>query len=344
MYKLFLITILALTYFGTASAQDNAQAEPVLNRYGQRLEKSDDGWTIPNEDRIISRFNFNPDSVEGWRKPWRYIPDRIQPDDMRKYTLETYQYKEYPGYTCEMDVYLPKVQTNESSPFVLIIHGGGWRTGHRKTPNMVLISEWFASNGIACMSVSYTLAGQGTFAHTKADLNDALKFIANHSRQWNVDPARFGFYGFSAGGHLASYMAMTTPGTKMFISAAGPGDMTRHGNNYTREGGNSQMARYWGVTAGNTDALREASPIFLIPQPGEEIPPALIIQGLMDMIVDPTQSIDFASELMKKGARSVEFMGLPHGGHVTVNQRYYLFEEQMQQLLSFAKRNLMIKK
>jgi acetyl esterase/lipase len=343
MYKLFLIAILGLTLFSAANAQDKGLTEPVFNRYGQRLEKSGDGWIVPHEDRIISRFNFDPSSVEGWREPWKYIPNRIQPGDMKKYNFETYQYKEYPDYTCEMDVYLPKDQGNGPFPFVLIIHGGGWTTGHRKTPNMVLISEWFASNGIACMSVSYTLSGQGTFENTKADLNDALQFIGNHSRQWKVDPTSFGFYGFSAGGHLTSYMAMTTPGTKMFISAAGPGDMTRHASGYTQEGGNSQMARYWGITAGDTENLRKASPIFLIPQPGAKIPPALIIQGLIDMTVDPKQSIDFASELMKKGTSSVEFMGLSYAGHTTVNQHYYLFEEQMYQLLFFTKKNLIIK-
>jgi acetyl esterase/lipase len=190
------------------------------------------------------------------------------------------------------------------------------------------------------MSVSYTLSGQGTFENTKADLNDALKFIGDHSRQWKVDFTRFGFYGFSAGGHLSSYMAMTTPGTKMFISAAGPTDMTRYADSYTREGGNSQMARYWGVTAGNTENLRKASPMFLIPQPGIKIPPALIIQGLMDMTVDPRQSIDFASELLKKGSSEVVFMGLTYAGHTTVNQRYYLCEDQLFELLFFAKKNL----
>lgn len=344
MYKLFLIAMLGLMLSSAANAQDEALTEAVFNRYGQRLEKSGDGWIVPNEVQIVSRFNFDPNTVKGWREPWQYVPDRIKPDDMKKYNFETYPYKVYPDYTCEMDVYLPKNQGNGPFPFVLIIHGGGWTTGHRKTPNMILISEWFASNGIACMSVSYTLSGQGTFENTKVDLNDALRFIGDHSRQWKVDPTSFGFYGFSAGGHLASYMAMTTPGTKMFISAAGPGDMTRHADGYTREGGNSQMARYWGVTGDNTGNLCKASPIFLIPQPGARIPAALIVQGLMDMTVDPKQSIDFASELMKKGAPSVEFMGLPYAGHITVNQRHYLFEDQMFHLLFFAKKNLLLNK
>jgi prolyl oligopeptidase PreP (S9A serine peptidase family) len=121
----------------------------------------------------------------------------------------------------------------------------------------------------------------------------------------------------------------------MFIAAAGPGDITAHSQNL-----NEQMARYWGATGGNTDNVRKASPIFLIPQPGAKIPPGVIIQGLMDGTVDPQQSIDFAAELLKKGASEVIFMGLPFAGHTTVNQRYYLFEEQMFRLLQFAQRNL----
>jgi len=342
MRKLFLTATLGLMLFSAANAQDGSQTDPVYNRYGQSLQKSDNGWIVPNEARMVSRFNFDPNAVEGWREPWEYVPDKIQPDDMKKYNFETFEYKKYPGYTCKMDVYLPKDQGNGPFPFVLIIHGGGWTTGHEKTPNMVVISEWFSSNGIACMSVSYTLSGQGTFENTKSDLNDALKFIGEHSRQWKVDATRFGFYGFSAGGHLSAYMAMTTPGVKMFIAAAGPANMTHNLDNYTREGdrSNSQMARYWGITPDNLEGLRDASPVFHIPQPGSKIPPALIIQGLMDGVVNPQQSTNFASELMNKGASAVEFMGLAYAGHTTVNQRYYLFEDYMYQLLFFAKRNL----
>lgn len=342
MRKLLLTAALGLLA-GGIYAQDGSLTGPVYNRYGQNLQRSGEGWVVPNEDKIISRFNFDPDEAEGWREPWTYEPDRIRPEDMKKYDFQTYQYKEYPDYSCKMDVYLPKGQGDGPFPFVLIIHGGGWTTGHEKTPNMVLVAEWFSSNGIACMSVSYTLSGQGTFEDTKADLNDALKFIGEHSVQWNVDSARFGFYGFSAGGHLSAYMAMTTPGTKMFISAAGPADMTLNADAYTRQGAyeeNSRMARYWGVTADDTGNLRCASPLFLIPQPGTSIPPALIIQGLMDMTVNPRQSIDFAAELMKKGASTVEFMGLSYAGHTTVNQRYYMFEDQIRQLLFFAQTHL----
>ena len=118
--------------------------------------------------------------------------------------------------------------------------------------------------------------------------------------------------------------------------------MTFNLDHYAKEGdkSNSQMAHYWGITPDNLEGLREASPIFHIPQPGIKIPSALIIQGLMDGTVNPKQSIDFACELMNKGASDVEFMGLAYAGHTTVNQRYYLFEDYMYQLLFFARRNL----
>jgi prolyl oligopeptidase PreP (S9A serine peptidase family) len=134
---------------------------------------------------------------------------------------------------------------------------------------------------------------------------------------------------------------MTTPGTKMFISAAAPTDMLRWADTYYTHGRDyTQMARYWGFTAKNTENLRKASPVFLIPQPGTAIPPALIIHGLMDTTVDPQYGIDFAHKLMKKGASTVEFMGLPYAGHATVSKRYHLFERHMSQLLFFAKTHL----
>lgn len=335
MRKLFFVIVAGLL-FGVAHAQEESGKQ--FNRYGMALEKKGVGWTVRNEARMGERFGFDPDTIPSWREPWRYVPDRIQPADLEKCMVRSFDYKQYPGYTCHMDVYLPAGQGDGPFPFMLFIHGGGWTTGHEKTPNMVLPASWFASNGIAVMSVSYTLSGQGTFADTCADLNDALAFIRRHALEWGVDAARFGFYGFSAGGHLSSYMGLTTPGAKLFIASAGPADMVAHGQAWLAD--RKDLVHYFDFASGDMENLRKASPLFIIPQPGSRIPAGMIIQGLMDPLVDSQQSLNFAAELNAKGAAVVELRAVPYGPHGVVNPRFFRYEEFMFDMLDFAKKHL----
>lgn len=334
MCKFLFIVVMSLS-LGMIRAKEPAK---TFNRYGMALVKEGREWSVRNEAEAVERFGFDPDTVPGWREPWRYVPGRIHPGDLEKCTVRSFDYKRYPAYACRMDVYLPAGRGRGPFPFMLFIHGGGWTTGHEKTPNMVLPASWFASNGIAVMSVSYTLSGQGTFEDTCEDLRDALTFIRTHASEWGVDAGRFGFYGFSAGGHLASWMALTTPGTRLFISSAGPVDMVAHGRRWLDE--RKDMVRYFGFSSGDMENLRRASPLFIIPQPGSRIPAAMIIQGLMDPLVDPRPSLDFAAELKAKGAAVVELRAVPYGPHGVVNPRFYRYEEFMFDMLDFVQKHL----
>ena len=332
--KKYMLTAAAALLAIASFAQD---AGKTYNRYGMALEKDGNGWKVKNEAGLVKRFGFDPDTVACWNEPWHYTPDRISKADMEKCTINSFTYKKYPDHECVMDVYLPKDQGSGPFPFMMFIHGGGWRTGHEKTPNMVLPAKWFASNGIAVMSVSYTLASQGDFEDTKADLRDALKYIAGHAKEWSIDASRFGFYGFSAGGHLSSYMGMTTPQAKLFISSAGPADMTVHGKQWFSK--RSGLADYFGVESEDSDNLRKASPLYLIPDSPDKIPAAMIIQGMMDGIVDPEPCLEFAEALKEHGAE-VEVLAVPYGPHGVVNPRFYRYEEFMFDMLDFARKYL----
>ena len=192
-------------------------------------------------------------------------------------------------------------------------------------------------NGIAVMSVSYTLAAQGTFKDTEADLNDALDYIRAHASEWNVDASSFGFYGFSAGGHLSAYMDMTTPEARLFISSAGPADMLVHGRSWFSK--RSGLAEYFCVESEDSENLRKASPLYIIPDSPAKIPAAMIIHGLMDTIVDPEPCLEFALALEEHGAE-VETLAVPYGIHGVVNPRFYRYEEFMYDMLYFARKHL----
>lgn len=87
--------------------------------------------------------------------------------------------------------------------------GGGYkyvslnREGHE-------IGSWLAENGITAVALKYRVPN----GHCEVPLEDvqaALKWLRDHAKEYGVDPARVGVFGFSAGGHLAASASTLLP-------------------------------------------------------------------------------------------------------------------------------------
>ncbi len=100
-------------------------------------------------------------------------------------------------------VYLPAVSKGPTGAIV-ILPGGGYGTlamdheGHQ-------IAAWANQMGMAGIIVSYRHRGRG-YAHPTPmlDAQRAIRLTRANASDWNIDPARVGVLGFSAGGHLTT--------------------------------------------------------------------------------------------------------------------------------------------
>jgi len=104
----------------------------------------------------------------------------------------------------QLDLHLP---TTGKGPFpvVLWIHGGGWRSGSRSLPsNSAQLS--LVANGIAVASIDYRLSQQAIFPAQIQDVKAAVRWLRANATRYNLDPARIGAWGASAGGHLAALL------------------------------------------------------------------------------------------------------------------------------------------
>jgi acetyl esterase/lipase len=89
---------------------------------------------------------------------------------------------------------------------ILVIPGGG----HRMlaiTHEGYNVAEWFQRRGIAAFVLKHRLAREPDSTYkidveSLADTKRAMRIIRARAREWNVDPARVGAIGFSAGGEL----------------------------------------------------------------------------------------------------------------------------------------------
>lgn len=106
-----------------------------------------------------------------------------------------------------LDFYQAK--SDEPTPVVFYIHGGGWRGGDKKTnPNS------FLAKGISVVATNYRYiqngVEEGVKPPVKAPLEDAaraLQFIRSKAAEWNLDKTRIGATGGSAGGCSSLWLA-----------------------------------------------------------------------------------------------------------------------------------------
>ncbi len=104
----------------------------------------------------------------------------------------------------EMTVYLPAVE--EPVSCVILFPGGGYdavQIDHVGLPG----AEFFTSHGIAAVSVKYRLPN-GHIMVPITDGQQAIRMVRQHAEEWNIIPDRIGILGSSAGGHLASMLAV----------------------------------------------------------------------------------------------------------------------------------------
>ena len=106
-----------------------------------------------------------------------------------------------------------KAESDKPTPLLFFIHGGGWTGGNRSSGVAGLLSEML-KNGISVVSVEYRFISEatadGVVPPVKGPLTDAaraLQFVRSKAAEWNIDKARIGASGGSAGACTSLWLA-----------------------------------------------------------------------------------------------------------------------------------------
>ena len=107
-----------------------------------------------------------------------------------------------------------QAKSDKPTPMVLLIHGGGWRGGDKRSYGANMIQP-FLDEGISVAAVNYRFIEQAMEQKVeppvKAPLHDAaraLQTIRSMAKEWNVDPTRVGATGGSAGACTSLFLAL----------------------------------------------------------------------------------------------------------------------------------------
>ncbi|MGD9856324.1 MAG: GDSL-type esterase/lipase family protein [Planctomycetaceae bacterium] len=233
------------------------------------------------------------------------------------------------------DLYRPAAESHDAPrPAVLMIHGGGFAEGSRESKTVVKFANALAHAGFAALSIDYRLVRDADdqtsllnqWPAAIEDSRAAVQWLRTNAGKLDLDPARIGACGDSAGGLLVSLLATTeaakpgAPSTRVqaAVDIYGPADLTQPfpqlaiplfsiGKVYTVQ---QLVDRF--VGEGDIERQREASPMFHI---DERTAPILIVHGTEDALVPVEQARRFHAALQKAGrpAELVLFDGENHG-------------------------------
>jgi acetyl esterase/lipase len=120
-------------------------------------------------------------------------------------------YAQVGGRELLADLYVPSTGT-PPYPLVVWLHDGGWLSGTRALPSMVLP---LLAQGVAVATIDYRLTSEAgrygaegvTFPAQIHDVKGAIRYLRANASTYGFDPARIGVWGSSSGGHLAALAA-----------------------------------------------------------------------------------------------------------------------------------------
>jgi len=208
-----------------------------------------------------------------------------------------------------LDVYQP-AESPAAAPVVVFFYGGNWNTGSRR--DYLFAGEALASIGLVAVLPDYRLYPEVRFPEFLTDCADAVRWTQENISQYGGDAQRLFLMGHSAGAYNAAMLALDPQFLKAarvdrgrlrgLIGLAGPYDFLPLRSPVTR-----------GVF-GFPDTPITTQPIH---HSTADDPPALLITGATDNVVDPGNSARLAGRMRRSGAMARDIV-YPDIGHATL--------------------------
>ena len=233
------------------------------------------------------------------------------------------EYSNPDGQHLQLNLARPKNATG-ALPAVLCIHGGGFRAGNRDGNNALCLN--LVQRGFVAATVSYRLAPKYQFPAAVHDVKAAVRWLRANAAKYQINPARIGVTGDSAGGHLAQFLGVTA-GVPEFEGDGGNAGQSSRVACVVNRYGPSDFTKSYGKSVDAAEVL----PLFLggdlktaLPRHIQSSPlnwvtpnaaPTLILHGTEDQYVAYEQGVWMRDRLQACGVEVelLTFEGAKHG-------------------------------
>jgi acetyl esterase len=231
------------------------------------------------------------------------------------------EYSRPEGKALTLDLRVPV--RKEAVPAVIIVHGGGFARGSKRT-YVTPLFDLLSVNGFAWFTIDYRMAPDFELPQTTADVANAIRWVRANAAKYHVDPDKIALAGESAGGFLVAYAGVKAePDTRVaaVVDFYGPHDLvlqTEQRRAQTEDPAKPAgpgLKEFLGLQswqqADAIEKLKAASPITCV---HAGMPPFLFIHGTADEQVSYQQS-PLMCDALKKAAVQCEVITVDGGRH-----------------------------
>jgi acetyl esterase/lipase len=306
------------------------------------------GWAAQRADRILTAAlmdSFGPDYREQACHPITDGPAGSRRGGLlqaaghrRRYAAQTSDIAYGPDVRDNLlDIWRPPAVTaGDRAPVVVQIPGGAWVVNGRRPQAYPLMGR-LVEQGWICVSIDYSKSPRKTWPAHIIDVKRALAWVRDNIADYGGDPDFIAVTGGSAGGHLASLVALTAndkrlqPGFEKAdttVQAAAPFygvyDLTDVDKMHEMMLPFLELfvmrARY----SDQPQLFESASPISHVHR---DAPPFFVLHGENDSVIPSVQAQAFCTALREAGAPTVCYAELPNAHHAfdlfsTVRSRF----------------------
>ena len=217
-----------------------------------------------------------------------------------------------------LTIYRPATMNNKATA-IIICPGGGYSVlaaGHEGSDIARVLNEW----GIVCFVLKYRLPDENIMKQKAIgplqDAQRAIQLVRSNAGKWNIDPAKIGIMGFSAGGHLASTasthfnspvienparISLRPDFSVLIYPVISFTDSLAHQGSRTNLIGEKP----------STEKIREYSNELRV---NAQTPPAFLVHATDDDVVKVGNSVQYYEALIKSNVPA-ELRVYPKGGH-----------------------------
>ncbi len=121
-------------------------------------------------------------------------------------------YASYNKRDLHLDLFQPEKKGNILRSAVILIHGGGWKSGDKSMMHPIAIR--LAEKGFVAASVEYRLSPEAKYPAAIYDLKSSVRWLKDNAENYNIDTNKIVVLGCSAGGTLAVLLGSTNGNEK----------------------------------------------------------------------------------------------------------------------------------
>ncbi len=122
-----------------------------------------------------------------------------------------------PGPTADLPIRIYRPTENQDAPAIVYFHGGGWVLNFLDIYDASL-AHLANSSGFTIISVNYQKAPEHPFPVPFDDCYATLLWVINNAKELKINPQAIGVSGDSAGGNLASAVALKARDNQIKLS------------------------------------------------------------------------------------------------------------------------------